>query len=576
MVGYFTFKWMKYRWIYPEHVHATDVNQLVEALGVSHAIASLLVRRGYREPAVARKFINPSIDDLHSPFEFRDMDKAVNRILKAIEGNEPILIYGDYDADGVTAVALLYRIFKELGAKVICYIPHRLKEGYGLSDKGVEFALTHNVRLLITVDCGISAADQIKQLQDNGIDVIVTDHHLPPDELPPAYAIINPKLGYPYPYLSGCGVAWKLVDAIYHKLNRDRRTLYWYLDLVALSTVADVTPLTGENRIFTKFGLLVMERTRNVGIKALLDITGLKGHKLTPYHLGFILGPRINAQGRMKTAGDAVNLLVTQRETTAREIAERMEALNRERMKLQERIISEAEAEMLKLGMDKEKAIVIAKEGWHSGVIGIAASKLVDRYYRPVIFIALEDEIGKGSARSVPVFNLYEGLRQLREYFVTFGGHKLAAGFVIPRDAVGTFRESFLKLVDSELTWEDLKPEKFIDAIVELHEVDEKLVNDLEKIGPFGVENEEPLFLVTGVQVVGVPMEVGNGHLRFKVRAGNVVREAIAFNYSTLDVEIRTGSMVDLLFMPTIDEYYGKPEVTLVVEDIRNYGDIRS
>jgi len=542
------------------------IEEISKELGISNIVSELLISRGYTTPESAYKFLNPKIDALHDPFLIPNMGLAVNRIERAIKSQEKILIYGDYDVDGTTSVSLLYNIFKKFNLTPEVYIPNRLKEGYGLTKKGVEYCLKSYVNLIITVDCGVTNVEEIGLLESKGIDVIITDHHEPEDKLPGAFAILNPKIGeYPFSELCGCGIAFKLGQAIYKKLGQEVEELFWYLDLVALATVCDVTPLVEENRIIVKYGMKTLTHTKNIGLEALLKSTGLKNRFLDTYHLGFILGPRINAQGRLGEAGKIVNLFTTSDREEADKIANELKQENTERQSIQKQILKDALQEIEKMNLCEKRAIILAKEGWHPGVIGIVASKLVDEFYRPTVLI--DENTGRGSARSISSFHLYNALSQCKEYLINFGGHRLAAGFTIEPKNIPLFEEKFETLAFSQLTSEELTPKFFIDKEISSQEINENLVDEICKFAPFGLGNPMHTFLTQGLQVVGYPEIVGKNHLKFKVRGdGNMSIKAIGFGFGK--IPLATGQYINLIYSLDRERWSGESNILLKVKDI--------
>ena len=427
--------------------------------GLSPLLLQLLSNRGLTEEKSIKSFLYGGINDLEEPFLLKDMDRAVERIDRAVKNGERIIVYGDYDVDGITATALLYRYFKEVyNYQIDYYIPRRKEEGYGLNQAAVEEFIKKDYDLLLTVDCGISAHEEVKYSMSHGLDVIITDHHQAGQEIPPALAVIDPHRGddeYPFKSLAGVGVAFKLCQAL--EYNKNQRyisdLLLNLLDLVALGTVADIVPLNGENRIIVREGLQVLERTGNIGLQKLIQITGLAGRQLNTGNLAFIIAPHLNAAGRMDSAGKCVELLITEDEVLAEVIALELRVANRERQELEEKILQEAlEKVAAEINLEEEKAIVLAAEGWHPGVIGIVASRLVESYYRPVILIAIdEDGRGKASCRSIRNLNLYEALQRCSNYLETFGGHEMAAGLTIKVESIEGFRKEFNRFLDEKL-----------------------------------------------------------------------------------------------------------------------------
>jgi single-stranded-DNA-specific exonuclease len=557
------------KWIISKPPDKKLVNEVVNNLKISTTIASILVSRGYDTIEKINKFIHPKIEDMHSPFLMRDMERAVSRIITAVHKKEKILIYGDYDVDGVTSVSLLYSILKKIGANVDYYIPHRLKEGYGLSEEGVSYSLKTYVNLIITVDCGIGESEKVRELLGNGIDVIITDHHESGAKLPNSVPVLDPMVDdYPFKQLSGCGVAFKLAQALYKRLGLSERDIFSWLDITALSTVADVMPIIEENRVITKYGLLLIEKTKKPGLQALLKVSGLANKKLNTYHIGFILGPRINAQGRLGEASEAVKLLITRDRGEAAKIAKSLDEENRKRIAIQENIVKEAEEIVQKTEIKNLKGIVLASDEWHPGVIGIAASRVAEKYYRPTVLIAIEDNIGKGSARSIPKFHLLSALRECEDSLISLGGHKLAAGLTIERANIEEFKKKFNKIAENRLKEDDLIPGLNIDIEIPLKKINQSLLNEIKTLSPYGLGNPVPTFITRNVQIIGYPKVVGNNHLKFKVREIDKQIRCIAFNLGNLYPQIDTGVRVDIVYQVKENEWLGEKKLQLNIKNI--------
>jgi len=533
----------------------------------------ILFQRGYRTKEEILKFLSPKLEDLHSPFLLPDMDKAVERIASAIKRGEKILIYGDYDVDGVTSTSLLWYLLKDLGAKPLFYIPHRIREGYGLSKEGVLYAKEAGISLIITVDCGTTAFEEIKLANQLGISVIVCDHHEPKERLPEAYALINPKRRdstYPFDGLAGVGVSYKLAWGVIATLGRFPQFLYDHLDLVALGTVADVVPLIDENRILVKYGLMAIKRTKKIGLRALLKVSGLENQDISTYHISFIIGPRINASGRLSDAEKAVKLLITEDEEEAEEIAQKLDKENRERQSIEDSILQSATQIVEKMDLEKKRVIVLGDETWHEGVIGIVASRISERFVRPTILFSLKEDIAKGSGRSIPGFHLYEALKSCQSYLLSFGGHKYAAGVLIERKNLLSFEQAMNDYASS-LPEEIYEKKLFADVIASLYDIDERLLKTLAKFEPFGVENPQPVFVSLGLEVVGCPRVVKNSHLKFKVREKERVLPAIAFGRSgeITNLQIGKKGFLDILYQFDENTYLGKTQLELQVKDMR-------
>jgi single-stranded-DNA-specific exonuclease len=477
------------------------------------------------------------------------------------------MVFGDYDVDGVTAMALIKTTLAKMGADVVHYVPHRIKEGYGLSKDIPRLAKEKGVKLLITADCGTGSFQEIKELRSEGIEVIVTDHHEPlGEDLPGASAIINPKIKssrYPYKDLAGVGVAYKFCQALTGEGLPDE------LDLVSLGTVADVVPLTGENRILVKEGLGRIAKTRRPGLEALLELSGIKDRKITSTFVSYILGPRINASGRMDTADIALQLILCESKHKAQELARLIEQYNRQRQKVENKIMEEAQHLIDKeINFKKHKVIVIAKEDWHQGVLGIVASKLADRFYRPTILISLSEGVCKGSGRSIKNFHLFHALVECRQFLSNFGGHAHAVGLVITRDNIADFRDKINHLAEEKLRLEDLLPRLEVDMEVGLGDLDERSVDECAMLEPFGTGNPEPLLYTRNLALKGQMQELGRETLKFWVTDGQVTHQAIGFGMSYLKESLQNARTFDLAYTPRIDSWRGDESLILEVKDI--------
>jgi len=544
--------------------------RLSAKLRISPLVAQLLTVRGMSDEKVAEEYLYPTLDMLHSPFLMRGMSEAVERIKKAMDKGEQIWIYGDYDVDGTTAAALLMLSFKQLGVSANYYIPNRFDEGYGLNVEAIEKLSERGCSLLISVDCGVSSVEEVQRANELGIDVILTDHHEPkPDRIAPAYVLLNPKLSdcdYPFRSLAGVGVAFKLVHALMGG-EEFSPFLESHLDLVALGTVVDVVSLVGENRILAKFGLEELNKRERQGIRALCDVSEQQ-EKITEYTLGFVIGPRLNAAGRLDSAEKVVELLTTDDYDKALEIAKVLDAENRERQRIQREILEDA-IEKIKRSVDteKEKALVLADESWHKGVIGIVASKLAERFYRPTILIALDGDEGHGSGRSIEEFDFFEGISECKELLLGFGGHKAAAGLKIKRDKIPELRVKFSQVVESKLTEEDLTPKVDIDVEVSEAQLDIKAVEELELLAPYGMRNPRPIMNIADTSIKGAPRLLKNKHLKFLI---SDKLETIGWNMSQYFTALKNrGIKIDLVFQPSINEWRNTRKVQLKLEDIR-------
>lgn len=536
-------------------------------------IVKILINRQIDTPEAIQRFLNPSMADLKDPFEMEGMQAGIERVTRALMDNERIMIYGDYDVDGITATALLYMVLNKLGAQVDFYLPNRLTEGYGLSIDGINEAKDKGVTLIVTVDTGITAVDEVEYAKSQGLDVVITDHHEPGEKIPGANAIIDPKQSA-CEYggeLSGVGVAFKFAQALYRRLNQDERELQDHLDLVALGTSADIVPLVGENRVVTKFGMRQISRTNKPGLKSLAFVSGLMGKDISTGQVVFILAPRINALGRLGDAKQAIRLLSTRDERMASEIARTLDSENKRRKEIDEFTLHQALDQMHEVcDLEKDQAIVLAEEGWHQGVIGIVASRLVERYHLPTVMIAISDGEGKGSARSIPGFHLCEALKECEDLLIKYGGHKYAAGLSIKPDRIPEFRERFKEVSMRHLTKEDIVPKLHIDLEIELSEIDDDFMHAIEAFAPFGPQNLRPVFLTRNCEVLGQPYVVGNNHLKMRVRKGNAVFDVIGFGFGDkAQVISDKGCLVDIVYAVEYNTYNGHTHIQIRLRDIK-------
>ncbi len=549
---------------------------LAASLNISTITSQLLINRGISDIQQAERFLSSTLSDIRSPFGMKGMKEGVERVLKALHNKEKIAIYGDYDVDGITSTSILLMFLKSAGVNVSYYIPERIAEGYGLNADAISKLAERGVALLITVDCGISDHPEVKLAKELGMDVIVTDHHEVPDYLPPAYAIINPKQsGCPFPFknLAGVGVAFNFIIALRASLRdegfwkeKEVPNLKEYLDLVALGTIADVVPLVDENRIFVKYGLMELTASTKPGIIALKEISGLNDVPINAGMVGYRLAPRINAAGRVGKGVDGVRLLTSESYDEAASIAKLLDDGNKERQGLEEVILREA-TEMVESGLIFDrKSIVLASENWHPGVIGIVASRIAEKYYRPTVMIAIKDGVGKGSARSIHSFMLYEGLKECSHLLKEFGGHDYAAGLSINEENIEKFRDAFERVASNKLSDEDMVPEMDIDATMDLNDVTEGLVNELDNLAPFGEANPEPLLCSTGLGIADCKV-VGNNHLKMRVKQGRTVRDAIGFGMGNLNLS--PGINLDTAFIPQINLWNGGKSIQLKLKDVR-------
>lgn len=550
------------------------VTRLVRELRLPEPLCHLLVGRGHVEPEQARAFLRPSLDALHDPAGLTGIDAALARLARALDERETILVHGDYDVDGICAATLYTRVLRQLGATVVPFVPHRVRDGYDLGQAGIRRAAEADATLILTADCGIVAHEAVEAAREAGIDVVVTDHHVPGATLPLAAAVVDPKRAdcdYPNPGLSGTGVAYKVALALARTRGLADEEVHHTLDLVALATVADVMPLTGENRVMTRFGLRVLRRSRLPGLRALIAAAGLDGQELTAGQLSHVLAPRLNAVGRLEDAGTGLRLLLSEGDGTA--LAAELEAANTRRQAVDREILGEAVARLDgRFDRARDRAIVLAGAGWHPGVIGIVASRLVERYHRPTLLIALPDGDGpaRGSGRSIPGFDLLDAVRSCGGYLERFGGHAAAAGFDIRVDAVDAFASAFAEHARSVLPDEPV-PELRIDLEVALRDVTPDLVRYLAYAGPFGAGNPTPVFALRGVRV-GSASTVGRDghHLKLELRDGGAGLPAIGFRMAPSHGPIaRVGAVLDVAVQLHEDSWRGRRRIQAKLVDLR-------
>jgi single-stranded-DNA-specific exonuclease len=518
------------------------VQQMSFHHGLPPLIARLLLNRGLADPEEILAFLDPGLERLASPFDLPDLDVAAARLARAVRRSEPLVVYGDYDADGLTAASLLTQFFQELGLPCTTYIPDRLTEGYGLNQPALE-KLAAQASLLVTVDCGVSDVAEVAWARDHGLEVIITDHHELPPELPPALAVVNPKRAgeaYPFEMLAGVGVALLLALGVRARLREEgwfkthpEPNLRGYLDLVALGTAADVVPILGENRILVREGLKVLGETRRPGLLALKEVAGMNGKTVSFRDLCFRLAPRINAAGRLGQALGALQLLLATDLNQARSQARILNELNRRRQSLEGEVLEQAKGLIRQQALDRRPVMVLGREGWHPGVLGIVAARLAEEFHRPVALVGLKEGIGKGSGRSIPGYHLFQGLEACRQYFLKFGGHEAAAGFVIRQENLAALQADLEETFLAQTGELQLRPTLKVDAAVEFSDLDQGFYQHLERLRPFGPGNPEPVFMCEGVECL-TSRVVGERHLKVQLSQGGVVMEAIAFDQAPL------------------------------------------
>ena len=573
-------------WIFAEAAEA-PVAELARALNIRPLTARVLVARGFADPSQARRFLSPSLHHLHNPLLLAGMHEAVARIRQAIEGHEKILIYGDYDVDGVTSVVILKKALEMAGGQADFHVPHRLRDGYGMRAEAVEMAAARGVSLIISVDTGIRAGEVVRGARERGIDVVITDHHLPEAALPPAVAVINPNrpdCTYPDKNLCGAGVAFKLVQALVATLDwtdgKKTRVLESFLKLVSIATVADVVPLTGENRIFVKHGLAGLGAVHNHGLKALLETAGFRdGAVPTAGQVAFRVAPRINAAGRMAGADDVVQMFLTTDPVRARAIAAQLHVLNQERQQTEADIVQAILQECERVPVTSENAaLVFCGRDWHRGVVGIVASRLVERFCRPAIVLSEDGDTGEaqGSGRSIPGFHLLEALESMPELFTRFGGHKQAAGVGLPAERVDEFRMRLNAWAAARLSPDDFRPRIEIDAFAGADEIRDEAAAELLSLGPFGFGNPSPVLAIRGAEVLSAPQIFAEKHLRTCLRQNGRMLSMTAWRFAERAAELAPGSRVDAAITVDTDDFAlsrGLPGWSVILKDVRPAAD---
>jgi len=551
---------------------------LAKELGILPVISQILMSRNIINVTEAKKYLSPSLNDLHNPFLMKDMGKAVHRVIQAIQKKEKVIIFGDYDADGITSVAVLVRFLRELLTEIDYYIPDRIMEGYGLNHDAIDDLKRREFDLIITVDCGVSDLEDVKYAASLGIDTIILDHHEIPEEIPPAVAVINPHrhdCPFPFKELAGVGIAFNFIICLRGKLResgfwhqRNYPNLKEYLDLVALGTIGDISPLIDENRIFTKIGLDLITEEKRVGLKALKEICGIETQVIDSNRASYCLIPRINAAGRVGSPNEAVKLLLTNDLQEAREIAKLLEGYNRKRQFLEKSILNEILEEIART-MDplSRSALVFASTNWHPGVIGIVAARLVDRFYRPAILISLRDGIGKGSGRSIMDFNIYQGLKKCDSLLLSYGGHRYAAGISIREECIEEFRRLLEAVIKEDIQPGNMISQTAIDAQCYLRDVNHDLLNQMMMLAPFGSRNPEPVLCVRNVNVTASNI-VGNNHLRLRLNGDGVSCNGIWFSKGHFATHLTSGTTSDIAFTPQFNNWNGVNEIQLKMRDM--------
>ncbi len=548
------------------------------------AIAAVLINRGLDNSAVINKFFNPSIDDLYNPFLMLDMDKTVDRLKQAILSKEKIAILGDYDVDGTTATAFLYLFLREIGLQITYHIPDRIKEGYGVSNHGIDFAIKSGASLIITCDCGINSVNEVEYANKNGIDIIVTDHHEPSEELPEALAILDPKRKddtYPFKELCGIGVAFKMLHGLSIANNIPLEKIHHLLDLVAIGTAADIVPMLNENRIIVSEGLKVLNKSKNIGLQSLMKVSGFKNKTINVVNIVFGLAPRINAAGRLGEATRAVRLLTSFNYKEANDLSNFLEQENRNRQSIEKATIDDA---ILQLNathdLDKDKILILDAPNWHQGVIGIVASKLKEIYNRPVVMLTFQtpdgspNGIGKGSARSIPGFDIFSAFSECSNSLLNYGGHKMAAGLTIEKESLPQFKECLKKIALRQISDDMINHVLNIEREISFTDINQNTFNLLQKMAPFGPGNMRPLFVARNLKISGIPRIVGENHLKFKAIQDKTVISAIGWKLGELYEMLISNRLLDMVFVIEENEWNGLKEIQLNVKDI-HYSDTK-
>lgn len=558
---------MNKKWEYYE-INGKEADRICEKFSIDRLVANILVNRGIVKDEDIRVFLEPTREDFHDSFLLPDMQIAVDRIIKAIEDKEKIMIYGDYDVDGITSISVLRKFLLERGMSVESYIPNRLEEGYGLNKEAINDIANKGYKLMITVDCGISAIEEVEYANGLGITTIITDHHEPLDELPKALAVIDPKRKdskYPFNQLAGVGVVFKLIQAIGRKINLDEKEYLKYLDLVCVGTISDIVPLVDENRVIAKLGLKLVKVTRNLGLKSLIEVAGYK--EIDSNTISFGVAPRVNACGRMGHENEALDLFLSEDINEVRELTNKLNEYNKVRQDTEKAIVKQA-LEKIEDNKENEKnAIILGNEGWHHGVIGIVASKITEMYFKPSILLSYENGIAKGSGRSIPGFDLHEALCKCSKCLEKYGGHEMAVGLRLKQENFGKFKEEFEK-VAKESKLEEIQPIIYIDGVLSASDMNIDLVKQLKQLEPFGEGNKMPLFAYKGLKINSIRALTEGRHLKLTLRDDNLIIDAIGFNMGNLVDEYLIGDKVDIVGVLEINSFNGMENVQINLKDI--------
>ena len=557
-----TKKWKVY------DIDNNKVNELIDNYNINELLATILVNRDIVDEEKLKVFLNPTRKDFHDPFLMPDMNIAVDRIIQAINKKEKVIIYGDYDADGITSITVLKKFLEDVDLKADYYIPNRLEEGYGLNDDAIKNISSNKYDLMITVDCGISAVEEINYAKQLGLETIITDHHEVGDELPQALAVVDAKRKdnkYPCRDLAGVGVVFKLIQAISIKLDLKEEAYLKYLDIVCVGTISDIVPLVDENRVITKLGLMLVNQTKNIGLKSLILSSGYK--KIDSTTISFGIAPRINACGRMGHAEEALKLFLSKNINEVNELTKVLNDYNILRQSTEKRIYEEALNQIQENHLEEKETIIVAGENWHHGVIGIVSSKITELYFKPSILLCYENDIAKGSGRSIPGFDLHEALMKCQDVIEKFGGHSMAIGITIKKENFKRFCDKFEKIAE-ESNLKDIYPIIQIDANFELKDINKEMVKSLESLEPFGEGNKTPVFLFKNVKIDSIRALSEGKHLKLTLKDGNIVVNAIGFNLGYLAEEHKIGDKIDVVGILEISTFNGVENIQISIKDI--------
>ncbi len=558
---------MKKKWQYYQQ-NKELVKQISENHNISTLLAQILINRNIVDDSQIDIFLQPKRNDFHDPFLMLDMEKATDRIMQAIKNKEKTIIYGDYDVDGITSITVLKKFLQERGLETDYYIPNRLEEGYGLNVDAIQEIAQKKYKLMITVDCGVSGIEEIKLANSKGIETIVTDHHEQLDELPAAYAIINPKRRdntYPFRGLAGVGVVFKLIQAISKKLGLDEKEYLKYLDIVCIGTISDIVPLIDENRVIAKLGLMLVECTKNIGLKELISETKYKNIDSTM--ISFAIAPRINACGRMGKQEEALQLFLTENLEEAKEITKKLERYNSERQETEKNIFEQAIEKIETENLKELNSIVLASENWHHGVIGIVASRITEKFYKPTILICIEGDEGKGSGRSVPGFDLHQALVDSSQFLKKYGGHEMAVGLSLEREKINDFKKYFEEISKAKNV-KQLIPVINIDCEITKKELNKKTIEQIKLLEPFGEKNKQPLVIYKNLKITSIRSLSEGKHLKLMLKDDNEIVNAIGFNLGELSNEYLIGDKVDIVGTIETNAYNGQEQIQINLKDI--------